>query len=179
MSQKSKKIKEEKDAGTKIGTVIKFGAGLLAGFLIAFLTPLAQDFYNITFGKYFKREAIVKLEKTSNTSLKRLNSYSTDKYYEITSFRISNIGSETTQKDNKVRIGARGEILGITPKQLEGKLVIDKNDSKIATLDIGSLKPSNKIEGEIHSLSNVARSRNEISLIFDKIGEYKLLEYPY
>ena len=140
----------------------------------AFITPLGQDIYKSTIGKIFFHLAKIELYSVSNTTLEVLNKYyDREYYYEITSFKIENRGTKATKQNDQLRIQARGEILGITPKELNQKLKVDKNNKSIGYLNIGLLSPGDKVEGEIHSFSNIQMDRNESQIGFDRVGNYK------
>jgi len=150
---------------------------IVAFLLGSFLTPITQEFardiYRSTVGKLFSPYSRIELHSVSNTILDTLDKYRESLYYEITSFRIENKGTKATKENDQLKIQARGEIIGITPRELKSKLIFEDKDKSVAYLDIGSLEPGDKIEGEIHSFSTIFVDRNEAQLGFDKIGNYE------
>lgn len=139
-----------------------------------FPTSIA-DIYNATLKKWiFERKAILTLYATSTTTLSPLSNFENDKrYYEITSFNIINTGKELG--DNaKLKIEARGKILGTTPEALNRLLELNKEDPSNAIMNIGKLESDEELKGEIHSLANMSNDRNKASIGFDSDGSYKL-----
>ena len=149
-----------------IPCVLTFFLGIIAH---AFIIPWCKDYYKST------RFAEIELLTVSNTTLEPLKGYSDkDYYYEITFFRIENKGNEATKKNDQLKIQARGEILEITPKELNQRFEVDQKDKSIGYLNIGLLERGDKIEGALHSFSNIKTDRNEAQIGFDKIGSYEL-----
>ena len=142
---------------------------------VGFIHPFAIDVYKSTVGRWFTPDSRIELSSVSNSTLEPLKNYSDEGYYEITTFIIENSGRKATNKDDQIKIQARGNIIGITPKELGQRLKIDDKDKSIAYLNIGRLDPGGEIRGEIHSLSNVFIDRNEAQIGFDKIGGFKFI----
>jgi len=134
-----------------------FPAGLLYGVLILFITLVGTDLYTLKIKPWlFSLTPEIVFESGSTTTLEPSYVVKGEKYYyEITFFRISNSGGKATGKDDKLKIQAGGEILGITPKDLDSKLQIDPKDKSIAIFDINGIDPKQVIKGEIHSLSKM------------------------
>lgn len=145
-------------------------AGVIGGYLLnALMLPLGLDLYNISLGKWFQKYPRVELYSVSTSSVKPNYFYDGKKYYyEITSFKILNSGNKSTNKDDKLKITARGKIFGITPNELNDKLIYDKSDDSVVLLKIGELEPDQIIDGELHSLSNIQTDRNESQIGYDK-----------
>ena len=142
---------------------------LLIGFIIAYSTPLAEDIYKVTLGKWFQKIPLIRLYSVTTSTIDPAYLYNGQKYYyEITSLKILNSGNKPTNKDDKLKITARGKILGITPSELNDKLIYDKSDDSIVLFKIGGLEPNQKIDGELHSLSNISSDRNESQIGYDK-----------
>src|SRR4030042_3701336 len=148
-------------------------------FVIAQIAPpIFSDFYNYKVKKrLFKTEttAIGELYPVSTTTLLPLNNYGQNtNYYEITSFMIVNTGKEL-DKDAKIKIEAKGDIIGITPDTLKDKLEIQNDDPSHAFLRIGGLEPAVELEGEIHFFAKLPNDRNKSPIGFDSAGNYKLI----
>ena len=149
---------------------------LFIGYIITQISPpLFTDIYKVTLKKWiFERKTIVALYPVSTTTLYPLDNYGKNRnYYEITSFKIVNMGKEI-DKDAKLKIEARGEIIGVTPDTLRDRLEIQKDDPSHGLFKIGGLEPGEQLEGEIHSFSKMANDRNKSAIGFDSAGNYKL-----
>jgi hypothetical protein len=140
---------------------------------VGFIQPLTIDIYNSTLGKLFLPDSKIVLSSVSNTTLKPLMKLPKDVYYEITYFKLENTGRKATNKSDQLKVTARGEILDITPKELNQRFKIDPKDKTVGFLDIGALEPEGTIEGAIHSYSKIYSDKNEAQLGFDKVGTYK------
>ena len=149
---------------------------IFLGYFISQISPpLFTDLYNVTLKKwFFERKAMVTLYAVSTTTLSTLSNYKeNNNYYEITSFKIINAGREL-DKEAKLKIEARGEIIGITPDTLKNRLEIQKDDPSHAFLKIAGLTPEEQIKGEIHSFAKMANDRNKSAIGFDSEGNFLL-----
>jgi hypothetical protein len=149
---------------------------LFLGYIITQISPpLFTDIYNVTLKKwFFERKAMITLYAVSTTTLSPLSNYKeNNNYYEITSFKIINAGKEL-DKEAKLKIEARGEIIGITPDTLKNRLEVQKDDPSHAFLKIVGLAPEEQIKGEIHSFAKMANDRNKSAIGFDSAGNFKL-----
>lgn len=149
----------------------------ITGAFILFIGFASEDLYKLRIKRYlFPPKIIILFESASISTLKPLY-YINGKnhYYEITSFKIKNIGDYKTKKEHKLKIQARGEIVGITPKGLESNFKIDTEDRTIAILNIEGLEPKEIIRGEIHSFSKLLIDRDEVQIGIDPIGNFELI----
>ena len=149
---------------------------LFLGYIITQISPpLFTDIYNVTLKKWlFERKAMITLYAVSTTTLSPLSNYKQNNFYEITSFKIINAGKEL-DKEAKVKIEARGEIIGITPDTLKNRLEIQRDDPSHAFLGIGGLEAGLELEGEIHSFARLPNDRNKSPIGFDSAGNYRLI----
>ena len=106
----------------------RFLSGIFSGIVLTLLGLFVTDVYNIKIKPIILPvETVIVFQSVSTSSLEHSYIHNGQKYYyEITTFRIENTGDKTAQQDDKLKIQARGEILGITPKELNAKLEIDK-----------------------------------------------------
>lgn len=150
---------------------------MFIGYLITQISPpLFADIYKVTLKKwFFESKAAVIVFAASTTTLHPLDNYGKNRnYYEITSFKIVSVGKEL-DSDAKLKIEARGEILGITPDTIKNKLEIQKDDPTQAFLRIGGLEPGEELKGEIHSYAKMSNDRNKSTIGFDSTGKYRLM----
>lgn len=150
---------------------------VITGAICLFFGLAGEDLYKLKIKPHLFPTKPQILFKSVSTSTLKPSYYINGKnhYYEITSFRIENVGDYKTKKGHKLKIQARGEILGITPKGLESSFKIQTKDETIAIFDLEDLEPRETIRGEIHSLSNMLIDREEIQIGIDPIGDFDLI----
>lgn len=156
----------------------KQGCGLIVGAIATFIgcycIPLAEDVYRLTLGQYYSK-IVIDFYSVSTTTLEPLNKYrKVVDHYEITTFKIVNSGKKRTERDNRIKIQAGGQIFGITPKELNERFKIDPSDNTVGYLNIGSLNTHNVLSGAIHSFSKLYMDKNEAQIGIDPIGNFEL-----
>lgn len=154
-----------------------FSTAAITGVICFFLGLAGEDLYKLRIKPYLFPTKPEILFKSVSTSTLKPSYFINDEnhYYEITCFRIENVGDYETKKGHKLKIQARGELLGITPKGLESSFQIDKTDKTLGIFDLEGLEPRETIKGEIHSLSKMLIDREEVQIGIDPIGDFELI----
>jgi hypothetical protein len=152
-------------------------AAAISGVFFFFLGLAGEDVYKLKIKPIiFSTKPEISFKSVSTSTLEpSYFIHGKGHYYEITCFRIENIGDYETKKKHKLKIQARGEILGITPKGLESRFQIDKTEKTVGIFDLENLGPRETIKGEIHSLSKMSIDREEVQIGIDPIGDFKLI----